>query len=209
MPAVLSDKRHRRSSLEEHGVGSAARQIGTAAHGDRNLRLRQHRRVIDAVAGHCDDGASPPAARAYRRVLVLGQSYCHVHRQRCPMHDAKRRTTTPASSPLKIETAMPCAYSAATISFGSRRSICHRCRNAATPTVRIGHAKPPLSPAPSLPCCRLRRQSGCPCSSCAIGCLPQPNSRELTRRQASTPAPVRASHAGSGGGSSRAIGRRR
>ena len=40
---------------QQHDIGLLAGQIGAAAHGDGNLGLGQHRRVIDAVADHRDD----------------------------------------------------------------------------------------------------------------------------------------------------------
>ena len=46
------------------------RDVGTGAHGDADLRLRQGRRIVDPVAGHCDDPALLLKAPDHRGLLI-------------------------------------------------------------------------------------------------------------------------------------------
>ena len=66
---VLADVAHRRAAepagaddavqiaLDQRDRGAFHRDVGAGAHRDADLRLRQRRRVVDAVAGHRDDAA--------------------------------------------------------------------------------------------------------------------------------------------------------
>ena len=47
----------RRSPFTERHAGALHRHVGAGAHRDADLRLRQRRRVVDAVARHGDDAA--------------------------------------------------------------------------------------------------------------------------------------------------------
>ncbi|KFB74302.1 MAG: hypothetical protein AW09_000413 [Candidatus Accumulibacter phosphatis] len=54
---------------EQHQIGLRARQLRTAPHGHRDLRLRQYRSIIDAVANHRHHR---PAGLQAAHIVVLG-----------------------------------------------------------------------------------------------------------------------------------------
>ena len=97
---VALDQRHR---------GALDRDVGAGAHRDADLRLRQRRRVVDAVAGHRDDRcrglklAAPPAPS--------GRAGPRRRSRRCRA-GAPTASAVVRLSPVSITTRMPSARSA-------------------------------------------------------------------------------------------------